>query len=99
MDDRKVYFDASPISYAVRASNQPAFLLTWGTADDVVDPATQSEPFLIALKQAGIRARTAIIPGAPHFWMGEPLDDPRNWVSAVSGQIVRFLEGRFALTQ
>ena len=99
MDDRKVYFDASPISYAVRGPNQPAFLLTWGTADDVVDPATQSEPFLIALKQAGIRARTAIIPGAPHFLMSEPLDDPRSWVSAVSGQIVRFLEDRLAVTQ
>ena len=99
MDDRKVYFDASPISYAVRAPNQPAFLLTWGTTDDIVDPVTQSEPFLIALKQAGIQARTAIIPGAGHFWIREPLDDPRSWVSAVSGQIVRFLEGRFALTQ
>lgn len=98
MDDRKVYFDASPISYAVRAPNQPAFLLTWGTEDDVVDPVTQSEPFLLALKQAGIQVRTAIIPGAPHFWISEPLDDPRSWVSAVSGQIVRFLEGRFALT-
>jgi acetyl esterase/lipase len=98
MDDRKLYFDASPISYAVRAPNQPAFLLTWGTADDVVDPATQSEPFLIALKQADIQARTAIIPGAPHFWVGEPLNDPRSWVSAVSGQIVRFLEARFAAT-
>ena len=64
-----------------------------------MDPVTQSEPFLSALKQAGIQTRTAIIPGAGHFWIREPLDDPRSWVSAVSGQIVRFLEGRFALTQ
>ena len=99
MDDRKLYFDASPMSYAVRGVNQPAFLLTWGTADDVVEPATQSEAFLIALKQAGIYVRTAIIPSGPHFWIGEPLDEPRSWVSAVSFQIVRFLETRLAVTK
>ena len=53
MEDRKLYFESSPISYATRANNQTSFFLTWGTADDIADPATQSEAFMLALKQAG----------------------------------------------
>jgi hypothetical protein len=53
VEDRKLYFESSPINYATRANNQTSFFLTWGTADDIADPATQSEAFMLALKQAG----------------------------------------------
>ena len=93
MDDRKIYFEASPLSYATRANNQVSFFLTWGTSDDIVDPA-QSESFLLALKQAGFFVRQAPVTNAPHAWIGDPLDEPRGYVSFVLPQILRFLEGR-----
>src|SRR5262249_39632560 len=54
IDDRKLYFDASPLSYVTRANNQTAFFIAYGTEDDVVDVATQSNAFVTALKQSGI---------------------------------------------
>jgi len=48
-----VYFDASPLSYVSAKSNGTAFLLAWGTEDDVVDHREQGEAFLEALKPAG----------------------------------------------
>lgn len=98
MDDRRLYFEASPLSYAVRANGQPSFLLIWGTADDIVDPVHQTEVFLVALKQAGIFVRTVPVPGAPHFWMSEPIDG-RSAVSTVAHQVYRFLGGRLALPE
>jgi acetyl esterase/lipase len=94
MDDRQIYFDGSPISYAVRGDAQPSFFLTWGSADDVVDPTTQSEAFLVALKQAGIVVRTGPIPGAPHFYLSEPIDEPHSIVATVMPRILRFLKER-----
>ncbi len=93
MDDRKVYFEASPLSYATRANNQVSFFLTWGTSDDIVDPA-QSEAFLLALKQAEFFVRQVPVTNAPHAWIGDPLDEPRGYVAFVLPQILRFLEGR-----
>jgi acetyl esterase/lipase len=98
MDDRKVYFEASPLSYAVRGSGQPSFLLVWGTADDVVDPVHQSEVFLVALKQAGIFVRTIPVAGAPHFWMSDPIDG-HSTVSTVAPQVFRFLANRLMLPE
>ena len=53
MENRQLYFDASPISYATFASNKIGVLLATGTADDLVDPKEHTQPFLLALKQAG----------------------------------------------
>lgn len=94
MEDRKVYFESSPISYATRGNNQTSFFLTWGTADDIADPATQSEAFLLALKQAEFFVRLAPVVGAPHFWMADPIDDSHGHPAFVAPQILRFLEGR-----
>ena len=60
--DRKVFFDASPISYATVGRNSTRFLLIHGTDDDIVDPATQSIAFLNALTRraslfAGLSSR------------------------------------------
>ena len=94
MEDRKMYFESSPISYATRANNQTSFFLTWGTADDIADPATQSEAFMLALKQAGFFVRPAPVAAAPHFWMSDPIDEPRGHLGFVAPQIVRFLADR-----
>ncbi len=73
--NRKVFFEASPISYATVDKNNDGFLLVHGTDDDIVDPATQSTVFLNALKQAGFFARTVVIPGAGHFFITDPVDE------------------------
>jgi acetyl esterase/lipase len=92
-DDRKIYFESSPLSYATRANNKISFLLTWGTADDIVDPH-QSEEFMLALKQAEFFVRPVPVIAAPHFWMADPLDDPRGNVTFAAPQILRFLQTR-----
>ena len=67
MVSRKAFFEASPLSYATVDNNSTRFLLIYGREDDIVEPATQSEKFLTALKQAGFFARTIVVPGAGPF--------------------------------
>jgi acetyl esterase/lipase len=71
MTSRKLFFEASPLSYVTVDKNSTRFLLIYGREDDIVDPATQSEKFLTALKQAGFFARTIVVPGAGHFWASD----------------------------
>jgi dipeptidyl aminopeptidase/acylaminoacyl peptidase len=52
--NRRIYFDSSPVSYATVGRNRARFLLIHGTADDQVDPTTQSQAFQNALNQAGV---------------------------------------------
>src|SRR6185503_20180014 len=63
IDDRRIYFDASPISYATARQGGPSFLLIWGTDDDIVDHPQQAIPFRDALKQAQFFTRTLVVPG------------------------------------
>jgi acetyl esterase/lipase len=94
MQNRRVYFDASPVSYATADHNRARFLLIHGTADDVVDPATQSQTFQNALNQAGIYVRRFVIPGAGHFWAADPFDGETGGYGATAAPtILRFLEG------
>jgi acetyl esterase/lipase len=94
MQNRRVYFDSSPISYATIDRNRARFLLIHGTADDVVDPATQSQAFQNALNQAGIYVRRFVIPGAGHFWASDPFEGEVGGYGATAAPtIVRFLEG------
>lgn len=89
----RVYFDASPISYATIDRNQLRFLLIHGTDDDIVDPATQSEAFLTALTQAGFFVRRIIIPGAGHFWSSDPFEsEPHSYAAQAIPRMIRFLE-------
>jgi acetyl esterase/lipase len=90
-EDRKIYFEASPISYATRDKAQTAFLLAWGTEDDTVDPA-QSQAFLLALKQAGFFARPIVLQGAPHFWNTEPMDEPGSFSGFLAPRAYRFFQ-------
>jgi acetyl esterase/lipase len=94
IDDRRIYFDASPVSYISAKNNATAFLLAWGTEDDVVDHKEQGEAFLEALKQAGHYVRSVVVAGAPHFWIGDPLEEPGSHSGFFAPRLLRFLQGR-----
>ena len=94
IDDRRIYFDASPLSYVSSKNNGTAFLLAWGTEDDVVDHKEQSEAFLEALKQAGHYVRSVVVAGAPHFWIGDPIDEPGSHSGFFAQRLLRFLQAR-----
>jgi acetyl esterase/lipase len=94
MQNRRVYFDSSPMSYATIERNRARFLLIHGTADDVVDPATQSQAFQNALNQAGIYVRRFVIPGSGHFWASDPFEGEIGGYGATAAPtVLRFLEG------
>jgi acetyl esterase/lipase len=95
MVSRKAFFEASPLSYATVDKNSTRFLLIYGREDDIVDPATQSEKFLTALKQAGFFARTIVVPGAGHFWSVDPVEEPGSFGAYTGPRMLRFLEGAF----
>lgn len=93
-EDKFRYFEASPLAYATSHANATAFLLTWGTNEDVVDWETQSLPFLMALKQAGYFVRIVPVEGAPHFWMYAPIDEPHGYAGYAAPKILGFLRER-----
>jgi acetyl esterase/lipase len=88
----RVFFDASPLSYATIDKSSTKFLLIYGREDEIVDPATQSDRFLIALKQAGFFARHIVIPEAGHFWAADPVEEPDSFGAHTAPRLVRFLE-------
>jgi acetyl esterase/lipase len=92
-ENRRIYFDSSPISYATVVGNKVHFLLIHGTNDDIVDPPSQSGAFLTALTQAGIFVRRIIIPGAGHFWSSDPFEnEPNGYGATVAPRLLRFLD-------
>ncbi len=91
MASRQTYFDASPVSYATYANNAIGVLLATGTEDDLVDPKTQTEPFQLALKQAGFFVRPCIVAGAPHYWMNDPIEEPGSLSGFLAPRLLRFL--------
>jgi acetyl esterase/lipase len=91
MEIRDVFYEASPLSWTTIHNNQAAFLVVWGTADDIVAAEEQSIPFVTALKRAGNYTRTVPIEGAPHFWMWEPLDEPHSFTGFLAPKLLRFL--------
>lgn len=93
MQNRRVYFESSPVSYATTDRNRVRFLLIHGTADDVVDSATQSQTFQNALNQAGTYVRRFVLPGAGHFWAADPFEgEIGSYGATVAPTILRFLE-------
>ncbi len=65
--------------------------LSWGTEDDLVDIEQQSKPFMLALKQAGFFVRSAIVPFAPHYWTGDPIDEAGSFTGFLAPRLHRFL--------
>lgn len=94
MENRQIYFDASPISYATYANNAIGMLLVTGTEDDLVDRKTQTDPFQLALKQAGFFVRPCIVPGAPHYWMNDPIEETGSFSGFLGPRLLRFLAER-----
>jgi acetyl esterase/lipase len=94
MISRRTFFEASPLSYATVNKNSTRFLLIYGREDDIVEPATQSEKFLTALKQAGFFVRTIVVPGAGHFWSVDPVDEPGSFGAYAGPRVLRFLAGQ-----
>jgi acetyl esterase/lipase len=94
MESRQLYFDASAISYATFANNAIGVLLVTGTEDALVDRRTQTDPFELALKQAGFFVRPVIVPGAPHYWMNDPIDEPGSFSGFLAPRLMRFLAER-----
>ena len=92
--NRRICFDASPMSYAIEQHNKTAFFVVWGSQDDVVDPATQSLPFVEALKQAQFFVRTAVVEGAPHYWAGDPLEEEGSHSAFFAHRLLRFLRAK-----
>jgi acetyl esterase/lipase len=93
LENRRIYFEASPISYATVSHNHIRFLLIHGTEDDIVDSATQSGAFLNALTQAGYFVRRIILPGAGHFWSSDPFEaEPVSYNALAAPRLLRFLE-------
>ena len=93
MQNRKLYFESSPISYATIDRNKASFMLVNGTADDIVDPA-QSQQFWEALNQAGIYSRRIVIPGAGHFFSSDPHNEPGSFSGLAAPRVLRFLRDR-----
>ena len=91
-DNRKLYFDASPISHAVTANNKVAVHLSVGTEDDLVDRAAHTDAFVLALKQAGFFVRTTILQGAPHYFGSDPIDEPGSFSGFLAPRLMRFLQ-------
>jgi acetyl esterase/lipase len=89
--NRRIFFEASPISYTTADKNSTRFLLIHGDHDDIVDPATQSTAFLTALKRAGFFVRTIVIPGAGHFFVTDPVNDT-SFGGFAGPKVVRFLQ-------
>jgi acetyl esterase/lipase len=94
MQDRRIYFDASPLSYATVSNNKLAVLLACGTEDDLVSKTDQTDVFLRALKQAGFFVRTCNVPGAGHYWMSDPIEEPASYSGFFAPRLVRFLSER-----
>jgi acetyl esterase/lipase len=95
LDNRALYQEASPLTYVTTANAAPlSFLIAWGTADDICEPKTQSEAFLAALKRVGCFVRSAVVPDAPHFWIGDPIDEPGSHSGFFAPRLMRFLRER-----
>lgn len=92
MVDRMPFILNSPVSWTTVRPAPAATLLVWGERDDVVDYQTQSQPFLLALKQARFPVRNLVVPAAGHFWLSDDPEDSSSPLSTVAPALVRFLK-------
>lgn len=90
--NRQLYWEASPTSYVTVDKNKPAFLVIYGTSDEVVDAGGQSQAFQAALRQAQFFAHKIEIPSVGHYWVSDPFSDPQSPNRYVGPRLLRFLE-------
>ena len=91
MENRRLYFDATPISYATYGNNQTAVLLASGIEDDLVDRRRHADVFLRALTQPGFSPRTCYLPAAGHYRASDPIDEPGSYPAVLAPRLIRFL--------
>jgi acetyl esterase/lipase len=94
MEDPRLYFESSPINYATFANNHIGVLLSVGTEDDLVDRAAHTDAFQLRLKQASFFVRPCIVPGAPHYWLNDPIDEAGSYSGFLAPRLIRFLKER-----
>jgi acetyl esterase/lipase len=94
MDDRRLYFESSPINYATFVNNKLAVYLSVGTEDDLVDRRTQTDAFLAALKQANFFVRSCVVQGSGHYWASDPIEEPGSFPAVLAPKLMRFLAER-----
>jgi acetyl esterase/lipase len=94
MRNRKLFFEASPISHVEQDHRNLAFLIAYGTADNVVDHRTQSEAFIDALSESGKFVRKVVVTDAPHFFSVDPIDEPGSYSGVVAPRLLRFLKDK-----
>jgi acetyl esterase/lipase len=94
MDDRRIYFESSPINYATFVNNKLAVYLSVGTEDDLVDRRTQTDAFLAALKQANFFVRSCVVQGSGHYWASDPIEEPGSFPAVLAPKLMRFLAER-----
>jgi acetyl esterase/lipase len=94
MDDPRRYFDASPINYATFANNHIGVFLSVGTEDDLVNRRSQTDAFLLRLKQANFFVRPCIVQDAPHYWLNDPIEEPGSYSGFMAPRLIRFLQER-----
>jgi hypothetical protein len=46
------------------------------------------------LKQANFFVRTCIVQGAPHYWVGDPIEEPGSYPGFMAPRLIRFLKER-----
>lgn len=92
-ENRKLYFDASPMSYATKDNAAISFFISHGTEDDIVD-RSQSDNFMLALKQSGNYARHIVMQGSGHFWNSDPIEEPGSIPGFLAPRVLRFLQDR-----
>jgi hypothetical protein len=78
----------------VSANNKVAVHLSVGTEDDLVDRKAHTHAFVLALKQAGFFVRTTIVQGAPHYFGGDPIEEPGSFSGVLAPRLLRFLQER-----
>jgi acetyl esterase/lipase len=97
-DKPEVFRQASALSWVGPSSKQLPFFVAWGTADPHSRPASQSQPLVAALREAGCKVEPVELDGAEHFWFslrpGQPTDsfEPDSWNARIAGQLVQFLD-------
>ena len=58
MQDRLAWYAASPIAHATFANNNTAFLLAYGTHDDIVDPGLFNALFFGGMGRVSLKCHT-----------------------------------------
>lgn len=90
-EDPQLFFDASPIKYVTYAKSRLPVFVSWGTADEWVNPE-QSELFVRVLQQARFNVRTHRALGASHFWFAQSPEEAGTDSAHLAPRLLTFLK-------